>query len=236
MSDPLYNNQSWYCAECDAISKIQFHNQHAQWTRVPYGSSASREHRVNVFQCVGCGSAIVEYIRTDKFKTSRRIVYPLAPIGKLAPPEIGQQDPELMKDYNEAVACRSCSVQASMVLLGRCVERILVNKADGEQGATLGPLIKRAIELQKIPSEWASSLEDGFVNARNMAVHVWQNNEGELLAVDDEMVDHGFIVVDWMFDHFCLEPAHKEGLNERLRNLKSAKLEGEKASRKKDHS
>ena len=63
-----------------------------------------------------------------------RVLYPTAAQRQQAPKEVRDADAGLADDYDEAVVCEPCSGQASVYLLGRCAERILVAKCRGGRG------------------------------------------------------------------------------------------------------
>ena len=151
-------------------------------------------------------------------------IYPSGPPARdPAPDEIRKDHKELAADYDEAVACEPHSSQAATFLLGRCVERILVDEVKVDPKATLGPQIDTVIKVETFPEILKKPLKRGFLIARNQAGHVWQNAAGEDLKVDGKTVKRCFAIVDQLFDHFYLEPLKVDTFTQKMGNIEGEK-------------
>ena len=210
-----------------------------------------RQHRsgaettiVGVRYCRSCGGPVIAHGKvveqlTDSevafgFDSTREtwhcaVVYPIKPTRPKASDELKQLDAGLARDYNEAVACGPHSLQAAAFLLGRCVNRILVGKCEADPADMLGPQIAQAIAVNKIPTEVAEPLQDGFLIVRNQAAHVWVNASGDGLTVDADSMDRCFRIVDALMDHLYILPAKEAVFVAKMAAVKRDKQAGDKS-------
>lgn len=197
------------------------------WSHSHPGGGRNWMHYVRVLHCGTCGNPLIRHVISKtqaETEVNKVTIYPSGPPARdPAPDEIRNAKKELAVDYDEAVACEPHSLQAAAFLLGRCVERILVDKAGVNRGATLGVQINEAIEANKIPEHLKKSLKDGLLIARNQAGHVWQDAEGNDLPVDKDTVDDCFTIVDELFVHFYLAPLKTDAFTKKMNRVKVEK-------------
>lgn len=198
-----------------------------EWQHRHPGELHTLYHFVHVLHCLTCGNPMIRHsISTDPGRTSveRETIYPSGPPARdQAPVEIRNALPELARDYNEAVACEPHSLQAVAILLGRCVEYILVAEVKVDPAVTLGRQITEAITGDKFPEPLKDSLKRGFLIARNQAGHVWKNAAGDVLKVNENTVERCFAIVDQLFEHFYITPRRSAAFIERMNKVKGEK-------------
>ena len=198
-----------------------------EWQHCHPGEQHILYHVVHVLHCATCGKPVICHaISGDPGGQGNRqeTIYPSGPPARdPAPGELRSDHKELADDYDEAVACEPHSLQAATFLLGRCVERILVDTAGVNRGATLGVQINEAIKADRVPERLKKPLKNGLLIARNQAGHVWQNAVGDDLKVDGKTVKRCFVIVKQLFDHFYLEPLKADTFTQEMRDLEDEK-------------
>ena len=198
-----------------------------EWQHCHPGEQHILYHVVHVLHCATCAKPVICHaISGDPGGQGNRqeTIYPSGPPARdPATDEIRKDHKDLADDYDEAVACEPHSSQAAAFLLGRCVERILVAKAEVNRGATLGLQINEAIKANKIPEILKKPLKDGFLPARNQAGHVWQDAAGNDLEVDKDTVADCFTIVDELFVHLYLAPFKTDAFIEKMNRVRGQK-------------
>lgn len=220
------DDQQFPCPHCKTHSAAFTTVVHQSWSHAST-EDESREiegHTLDVMTCRSCGMPIVRH-EADPQTGEEPVttIYPKAASRALAPAEVQEKSPQLAQDYNEAVECEPFSMQASVILLGRCVERILNEEAECDEDATLGPKINDAMKREAIPTYIATSLQKGFLVARNFATHIWTNATGEQIQVDEYTLDKCFGIVDELFRHFYVYPQHASEFIEKMSKAKEDK-------------
>ncbi len=156
------------------------------------------------------------------------VVYPLKPTRSAAPEEVCTAAPDLATDYNEAVACEPHSSQAAVLLLGRCLSQILIDKCDAPKPGTLGRQIDHAVKEGKLPEKVAKAI-DTFKTGRNQAAHPWYDESGGHLKVDAETVEWSFVVIETLFERFYVTPAREEKQSNKMAAAWKKKKAGDKS-------
>jgi len=182
-------------------------------------------HQIEVAHCLSCGYPIVHYARQSQsgLRVSGAVVYPIAPYRDLAPNEVHSADPDLAKDYDEAVACEPHSLQAAAMLLGRCASHILVARCGADKSSTLGAQISAAVKAGDLP-EPIKEQSEGLLAGRNQAAHPWYAASGAQMKIDQQGLDWCFDIVDLMFVHFYVNPARLAERQAKLAATKGQKV------------
>jgi hypothetical protein len=148
------------------------------------------------------------------------VLYPVEATRPQCPPEIESEDSGLAQDYNDAVACEPHSLTAAMFLLGRCAERILVNKYGADRRKTLGMMELPAASFNQEDKDYFA---EAFVVARNQAGHVWKDSAGNDLTVDDHSVAMAFQWIDELFERAYVGPRRRADHRAKMQQVRGQK-------------
>lgn len=189
------------------------------------GPNPVHSHVVKARFCRSCGFPIIRHEHGPvKVPADRKtMLYPQAPTREKCGELIRTADNNLANDYDEAVECEPMSCTAAMMLLGRCLNRILINKAECSTKLPLGPMIDDAIERNEIPTSIQDDLKDGFLHARNMTNHIWFDEEGTEIQVENADVDHCFELIKALFESLYIAPARMAARTDRLKEKRQQK-------------
>lgn len=201
---------------------------------VPGDSGTMLMQTIRARFCRTCGYPVIEHLKALRHQSGvlteqKTCLYPVSPRRDLSARALPKAIEGVAKDYDEAVNCEAYSLQAAAFLLGRCVERILVDAvSEANERDTLGKIIADSIPQLSGSDELKDVLAHGFLIARNQAGHVWTSASGEELIVDDESVEHCFQIVQELHYDLYERPSLHKKFVDKMKGVLAEKKEGEK--------
>ncbi len=218
------DNDTMICPHCDTNTFFT-QLQSTIWNNSVQTINARYQFRIDCAKCYSCGGVLIKYtiITASGMTIFRDIVYPLAGNQEYAPNEIKGEYIELKNDFDEAVNVELISPKSAVFLLGRCLERMLVNRAEATHGQTIGVMLKDEKVKEKIPKDILEDLTDGVLIARNSSCHIWQDDNGDELNIDPQDVAYCFEIIRLLFEHFYIAPKRRQDSRASLEKLKNEK-------------
>lgn len=218
------NNGTMVCPYCHTRTYFT-HNDIHEWGNDDQTINSSYRFRIDSATCYSCGHALIKYtVRNERGNfIINNIVFPLTGNQEYAPDEIKDEYIELKNDFDEAVNVETMSLKSAAFLLGRCLERILVDRAGATRGHTIGVMLKDEKVKEKIPEEILKDLTGGVLIARNSSCHIWQDDSGNELNIEPQDVAYCFEIIRLMFEHFYIAPKRRQDRRASLEKLKNEK-------------
>lgn len=115
---------------------------------------------------------------------------------------------ELATDFDEAGTVLDISTKASAALSRRCLQQLL--RMQGFTQHDLAKAIDAVLASKTIPSQLAQNL-DAIRNIGNFAAHpIKDTNSGAIVEVEPEEAEWNLDVLEGLFDHYYVQPAHNQ--------------------------
>jgi hypothetical protein len=157
--------------------------------------------------CPSCGKPIVTIVPTEEefAKEEGYLAYPQGSIRPI-PQEVLGEDQIVTEDYQQASIVSSLSPKASAALSRRCLQTILIKKANADPNAKLGPQIDGVLRSGTLPGYISKNL-DAIRNFGNFGAHPMFTAVGEIVQVEPNEAEWTLDIIDDLFDFYYVKPA-----------------------------
>lgn len=169
--------------------------------------------------CPGCGRSIIflGVYNVHGIRTSSSLVFPKG-VARM-PLSDDVDDLQVRSDYSEAALVLHDSPKASAALSRRCLQHILLEKANAKKG-DLSTQIQELLDSNVLPSDIADNL-DAIRNIGNFAAHPMKStSSGEIVDVEPQEAEWNLEVLEQLIDYYYIRPSvskkKREELNKKL--------------------
>lgn len=180
--------------------------------------------------CPACKKCIISLINSilvplddgrikGKKIVKEMLVYPKGSHRPPCPKEV--DDTDIADDYKEACLVLPDSPKASAALSRRCLQNILVSKAEVKEQKDLSKQIQDVLDSRQLPSHIAEHI-DAIRNIGNFSAHPTKStSSGEIIPVEPEEAEWNLEVLEFLFDFYYVQPAKskakRDALNAKLK-------------------
>lgn len=161
----------------------------------------------NVSACPACGEIIIwlTHLKNNNQYGRTELAWPKG-INRPIAAEVKNDSPDLARDFEEAVAVLSVSPKASAALSRRCLQALIVRKANAV-GRTLYAQIEDVINRGGLPSHLVESLHI-IREIGNAAAHpIHSGNTGEIVDIEESEAEWMLEAIEQLFDFYIVVPA-----------------------------
>lgn len=157
--------------------------------------------------CPSCGKPIVSIVPTEEMFAGEEgyLAYPQGSVRPI-PQEVLSEDKIVAEDYQQASLVSSLSPKASAALSRRCLQTILIKKANADPNAKLGPQIDGVLRSGSLPGYISKNL-DAIRNFGNFGAHPMFTAVGEIVQVEPNEAEWTLDIIDDLFDFYYVKPA-----------------------------
>jgi len=157
--------------------------------------------------CPSCGKPIVSVIPREEMFSGEEgyVVYPQSSARPI-PPEVLVDDKAVAEDYQVATVVLGLSPKASAALSRRCLQSILIKKANADPKAKLSVQIDAVLQSPALPDHIRKNL-DAIRNFGNFGAHPIFTAVGEIVEVQPQEAQWTLDIIDDLFDFYYVRPA-----------------------------
>jgi len=158
--------------------------------------------------CPSCGKPIMSILLPIEMFGAEKgyLAYPQSS-SRPIPKEVQIEDNEVAEDYQEASLILGLSSKASAALGRRCLQTILVRKAQADANAKLASQIDEVLRSKSLPGYISQNL-DAIRNFGNFGAHPVFTAVGEIVKVEPNEAEWTLDIIDDLFDFYYVKPAH----------------------------